>query len=148
VVTDGASQTNDTGTGKTSTPNATEQEPGSPPVADPETAETTQPPETAAPKPPSGTAAVVVEATEGLQLSDSEMEMVSDLPSLLKQMTAQEKLMLVKTLAKFSPSELLGLYREYSSGDADAQQAIKEAVKTKFSAEDINLIKQMVAKYR
>lgn len=121
--------------------------------AEDETTQTSEPPDNEQTEPdatattePMGEA--IVDATAGLSLTDSEMDLVGDLPSLLGQMTSDEKVMLVKTLMKFSPNEILNLYRLYQSGDAETKAQVKEQVKAKFTDEDIDLIKQMAAKYR
>lgn len=93
-------------------------------------------------------ASVVDKATSTLTLSEEERDKAESADELLEQMSTSEKLMVLKTLNRFSTSELLEMYRIYSGGNAEAIAELKKTIKTKFSPEDIELIKQMAAKYR
>lgn len=97
---------------------------------------------------PTPTDPAVADAATGLNLTEQEQAKAESVTDILEEMTMTEKLMVLKTLNRFSASELLQMYRTYSSGDAEAIAAMKEEIKAKFTEDDIDLIKQMVAKYR
>lgn len=101
--------------------------------------------------PPSGNSAqtgAIAQAAEGLNLTGQEQAKAESATDLLEQMSTTEKLMVLKTLNRFSTTELLEMYRIYSQGDPVAVAEIKAKIKAKFSEADIELIKQMAAKYR
>lgn len=93
-------------------------------------------------------ASVVDQVTSTLTLSEDERDKAESADEILEQMSTSEKLMVLKTLNRFSVDELLEMYRIYSGGDAEAIAELKQTIKAKFTAEDIELIKQMAAKYR
>lgn len=133
-------------------PLATDPNPPATPQSRPETgssSEGSKPNSSQTPE-PGGTspANVVDKATANLNLSAEERDKAESADEILEQMSTSEKLMVLKTLNRFSTSELLEMYRIYSGGDAEAIAELKKAIKAKFSAEDIELIKQMAAKYR
>lgn len=113
----------------------------------PDTKPTAEPPS----DPTSGNSAqtgAIAQATEGLNLTGQEQAKAESATDLLEQMSTTEKLMVLKTLNRFSTTELLEMYRIYSQGDPVAVAEVKAKIKAQFSEADIELIKQMAAKYR
>lgn len=132
-----------------------------PPAAGPATSPTqprpavTPPTNSSEPQPPQGTStasnpeqALANAATADLNLSSTEKADVSLALDILGKMTMQEKLFFFQTVARFTPSELLELYRLFREGDSGSMDELKQKLVSRFTADDIERIKEIAEKYR
>lgn len=84
----------------------------------------------------------------GLGLTASECRHAESLLPVLGRMGLQEKLFTLQCISRFSVSELIQMFRWYRQGDGTALQQIKQWFYERFSAEDIERIRQIAEKYR
>lgn len=68
--------------------------------------------------------------------------------AIFEQMSTAEKVAALKTVAKFSSSEMLEYYKLYKQGDKEAIANIKAKLKAKLTVDDYEQIRQLAGKYR
>lgn len=65
-----------------------------------------------------------------------------------EQMNVAEKVTVLRTVSKFSTSEMLEYYKLYKQGDKEAIATIKSELKAKLTSDDYETIRQLAGKYR
>lgn len=70
------------------------------------------------------------------------------LQMFLSKLTWQEKMMVLRMLAKFSPGEMLEVFQLYKQGSRQAYRNLDAIVMAKVSEADFEKLRALVAKYR
>jgi hypothetical protein len=89
-----------------------------------------------------------VAAAAGLSLSASEQSELTSIIGFISQMTLEEKLFCLRAASRFTPAELLSLYRLARRGDGPSIEQLIEKLEAKFNVDEIARIRNLALRYR
>jgi len=70
------------------------------------------------------------------------------LQMFLKKLTWQERVMVLRTLTKFSPTEMLEVFRLYKQGSLEAYRSLDAIIMRKVGEEEFEWLRSLAQKYR